>query len=392
MTETRVGIGVTTYNRAAFLETLIPVLRSYTARPVEYFVADDGSTDDTPALLTRLDIPHVSASNRGIAWNKNRALFQLRCVRQCDVVILIEDDTIPTQARWEEPWIEAALRYGHVNVWPDHWDAAAHDGTGTVENPFVSSLLTGQCSAFSGAALDLVGFMDTRFRKYGFEHIEHTRRMITAGFGGVVDAAHQELRPFLIRSPLTIHEIEKPVDEQALLENKQIFDRVKHEPLFRPAARNDEELALLRAELAALRQDERPGLSCGPDWQCRAAQAFALRFDAAAGHVLGRADVTHLPRIALRVRGTEVRLRATGEDGAWLRLVSATGFAPVAAFDDATAFTLVSAPGAGFGLFRDGAYLCCDRNDSGRVTLTRPTLNLWETFCFDGYRLPFGPS
>ena len=43
----------------------------------------------------------VTGRNMGIAWNKNRALFLLGAIAQCDVVILLEDDSFPTSDGWD---------------------------------------------------------------------------------------------------------------------------------------------------------------------------------------------------------------------------------------------------------------------------------------------------
>lgn len=183
---TRVGIGITTYNRSSNLrDTLTGVFA--TSTPDVVVVADDGSTDDTASVMS--DFPNVTYlqnPNGGIARNKNRLLFRLFAIERCDVVILLEDDTKPVLKGWLEEWSRGGLLYGHVNVRFD-WMDLCYSGEGTAISPYVSGHLTGQCMAFSRKAWAKCGYMDHRFKSYGFEHIEMTRRCVAAGYGGSLD-------------------------------------------------------------------------------------------------------------------------------------------------------------------------------------------------------------
>ena len=111
----RVGIGIITYNRKDVLAETLARVRAHTTHPYDLVVADDGSWDGTAELVRSLGIRLVTGRNMGIAWNKNRALFLLTMVLQCDVVILLEDDSSPVKDGWERAWIEASLRWGHIN-------------------------------------------------------------------------------------------------------------------------------------------------------------------------------------------------------------------------------------------------------------------------------------
>lgn len=392
MTELRVGIGVTTFNRAPLLERLIAAIRQFTRRPAIVFVADDGSTDHTASLLDTLDLASLSASNRGIAWNKNRALYYLHTLCRCDVVLLLEDDTFPDAPGWEESFVQAALRWGHINLWPSFWRAAALSGAGTADDPYVTDMLTGQCSAFSAAALDLVGFMDTRFRRYGFEHVEHTRRMIASGMGGVIDAESRNACPLLVTSALTVTEIDKKQDEDALRINLDLYQKMRHEPFYRPAYRTNEEAAILRAEMSALRAPAPARVlpDPGPPWLCRMANGQALHWNPADGSLWARPTEAGWRRLVIVVRGRTAWLRVGPDlpEAGWLAL-HAPGRAGITAHrDEATALVFVSAPDTGFGLQHDGLFLCCDLNDSGRLSFSRTALDAWETISFDSYALP----
>ena len=131
----------------------------------------------------------------GIAWNKNRALFLLGAILQCDMVILLEDDSFPTEDGWEQEWIQATQRWGHANFagrlvpqqlprWRRHARRSDHEQGcyRPVQRIFATALLYG-------------GYFDLRFRGYGQEHVEHTRRLLRVGYGGSYEEIDGEVRP-----------------------------------------------------------------------------------------------------------------------------------------------------------------------------------------------------
>ncbi|MBS1050189.1 glycosyltransferase family 2 protein [Gluconobacter japonicus] len=245
----RVGLGITTWNRQGLIADTINRLKISTFFPLEIFVSDDGSSDATPDILKSIpDISWSSARNRGIAWNKNRALFYLHQVRKCDVVLLIEDDVQPTKNGWDLDWILASLLYGHVNHAPKWY---LKDGSHALwHDPLKTGLLSGQCSGFTREALNYVGYMDTRFGRYGHEHVEHTLRMVRAGYGGIVlQPGTRDCLFFLINSDLQILDAQSSGNPDAVKENTVIFDAIWNETIYRAAWRNDTEMTALREEI-----------------------------------------------------------------------------------------------------------------------------------------------
>jgi glycosyltransferase involved in cell wall biosynthesis len=177
------GIGIVTHNRKDILASTIEDVRRYTRQAdAMLVVADDGSSDGTPGMLREKRIPVVTGVNMGISWNKNRALFMLAQQLCCETVILLEDDTHPQEAGWERHWMEAVRRWGHVNYAGDWMRPHFLSGTGTLEDPARTTVLTAQCSGFSRAALTYGGYYDTRFKGFGHEHVEHTIRLRRAGY------------------------------------------------------------------------------------------------------------------------------------------------------------------------------------------------------------------
>ncbi len=182
----QLGIGIVTYNRQAVLSETIDRVRRHTKYPFTTIaVADDGSTDGTLAMLRERQVTMVTGHNMGIAWNKNRALFMLAELLRCDVVVLLEDDCYPVVDNWEQAWMHAAVRWGHVNAAAPWLTGHFMSGAGTWDDPISSTRLTAQCAVFSREALLFGGYFDSRFRGYGHEHVEHTRRMVRLGYGGL---------------------------------------------------------------------------------------------------------------------------------------------------------------------------------------------------------------
>ncbi|ACL57827.1 glycosyltransferase family 2 protein [Methylobacterium nodulans] len=223
----RLGIGITTFDRAGTLSRTLDSVARHTRTPHVVFVADDGSRDGTLALLRERGVPHVTGPNRGVAWNKNRVLFYLHEVAGCDVVILMEDDTFPEADGWEEPWIRAAERFGHANFAGSWFAERFIAGAGTPEDPILCADTSGQCISFSRRALQSVGYMDTRFGRYGFEHCEHSERMRAAGFGGRLDPPVY----FLIRSDLAVTCADAPAADYTgeLEKNSRILMRIRQD-------------------------------------------------------------------------------------------------------------------------------------------------------------------
>lgn len=181
----RLGIGVATFNRRGVLAEVLDRIARHTTYPdTRLVVADDGSRDGTREMLRERQIPLVSGQNMGVAWNKNRALFLLSELLRCDIVILLEDDVFPVADGWERDWIQAALRWGHANLAGAWMQRAFVSGHGSLDDPVRSTETTAQCQVFSREALLFGGYFDPRFRGYGHEHVEHSRRMVRAGYGG----------------------------------------------------------------------------------------------------------------------------------------------------------------------------------------------------------------
>jgi glycosyltransferase involved in cell wall biosynthesis len=254
----RVGIGVVTYNRKELITDIIDRVRTLTREPdTALVVADDGSSDGTLEMLREAQVPVVTGINMGIAWNKNRALFLLSHHLGCDTVILLEDDAHPASGGWEKQWMLGAERWGHVNYAGDWMREHFISGSGTADDPIDSRMVTAQCAAYSHDALTYGGYFDPRFRGYGHEHVEHSRRLIRMGFGGTdhVHDGQEQVIYKMISSGLRMVSTKSHFQAASAERNLELAQRIMAEQSYRAPWGNDRELRQFRAEMdSALEQ------------------------------------------------------------------------------------------------------------------------------------------
>ena len=247
----RVGIGIITFNRKNLLAETVARVRGMTRHPhVDLVVADDGSTDGTLEMLREHNVPVVTGVNMGIAWNKNRALFLLAQMLNCDIAILLEDDTHPAREGWETEWMEGARRWGHVNYagpWMKHQFIS---GAGTAADPVLSGVVTAQCSSYTREALMFGGYFDPRFRGYGHEHVEHSRRLIRVGYGGTDDVVdgREKVVFKLIDGNVAAQDAPSYGNPAEIQRNLAIATQAMGERSYRAAWANETEMRQFRAE------------------------------------------------------------------------------------------------------------------------------------------------
>jgi glycosyltransferase involved in cell wall biosynthesis len=257
----KLGIAITTLSRRRHLRRLIDALSRLTLTAYDLIVCDDGSTDSTLAMLATSGVRVVAGRSRGVAWNKNRGLFALMTFSQAEVILLLDDDVMPTEAGWEQPWIDVALRYGHVNLaHPQMASSLVHVGR-TPSEPSLSGFVTGACIASSRAALCGVGYMDTRFGRYGLEHVEFSRRFLRAGFGGAVHISGNGTSSSYFMVLSSGMRLVDTISNGSKIEhdkNAPIHEALLSEPIYRHAWRTDCEREIFLAEVRALAPSARP--------------------------------------------------------------------------------------------------------------------------------------
>lgn len=249
----RLGVGIITYNRAQVVAETVARVLAHTRHPFALAVADDGSEDGTAERLREKGVQVVSGRNMGIAWNKNRALFYLIGILSCDVVILLEDDSRPNQDGWEREWIEGTRKWGHNNLAGDWFDKSFLAGTGIAEDPIQSIDVSAQCSAYAREAILFGGYMDNRFKRYGFEHVEHSLRLMRFGYGGECREVAGVHRPvyLLIKGGVTVTHPPSHGTKEDIDRNQALCQQLLRDQTYRAPWRDDQEMTQFRDEMRA---------------------------------------------------------------------------------------------------------------------------------------------
>lgn len=254
--EVKIGIAISAYNRADEVSELVTSINAMTSQIYSLVVCDDGSTDDTVARCAALNVPVITGQNAGIAWNKNRGLYWLLNNTNADTIIIIEDDMIATSVGWDTNWTKAVQKWGHAN-WADaHYMEDRKDrvlrGSGTCEDPFLAKVLTGCCMAFSRTVLEEVGYLDPRFKGYGFEHIEMSRRLRRLGKGiEAVNIGNGHIDEFYvsISGGLEMKNIHSTSDKSLRKQNEEIYAKVASDVTYREPWQDVQEQRLFLSEI-----------------------------------------------------------------------------------------------------------------------------------------------
>ena len=211
----RVSVVVPTYNRAPTLGRLLGALArcATPAGGVEVIVVDDGSSDDTAAVVARSALPglqYVRQENAGAAAARNRGWRHARG----ELVAFTDDDCVPSPT-WLVELVDAMTR-------------CACDGAGGVIVPLVPGYLADFVQAerlvghggdaddvtylvtanavFRRETLEAVGGFDERFPGAAGEDTDLTMRLRASDFavtlleGAVVAHDHRTTVPALLRT------------------------------------------------------------------------------------------------------------------------------------------------------------------------------------------------
>jgi glycosyltransferase involved in cell wall biosynthesis len=112
-----VSVCVPTYDHAAFLGQTIASVLAQSLRDFELIVVDDGSTDDTPAVVARFGDPRIAFvrndRNVGAAANWNRAV---RLARAPYVKLLCDDDVLYPTCLERQAAVLADARHAGVEL------------------------------------------------------------------------------------------------------------------------------------------------------------------------------------------------------------------------------------------------------------------------------------
>lgn len=246
------GIAVITYRRRASFELLIDTLQEHTTTPYELVVADDGSEDGIVDWCTARGIRIVTGENRGVAWNKNRAIFPLE-MAGCDPILIIEDDVHPGVTGWERDWVDATGLWHHVAYEHPRVADQTMSGTGTPDDPFVNPKASAALLSVSAEVLAKVGYYDSRFIGYGHAHAEWTTRIKRSGHGfrkiTMPDGKPNTAQLFMVGG-IVDNEGWRWIDREQMRINRELQIKIYTEPIFRRPWRSLQERARFLGEQA----------------------------------------------------------------------------------------------------------------------------------------------
>jgi glycosyltransferase involved in cell wall biosynthesis len=184
----RLSIQLCTYNRAQLLERVLEACfdQTISADAYEVVLVDDGSQDDTPAVIERARriatcaFTVVTQPNGGLAKARNAGIA--RCTG--DRIAFIDDDVLPTPVFAAEH-LKSDARHGDVVVRGAAINTASFDAlpvpVWTVRNYSANWFWTTNVSV-RRTRLDAVGGrFDESFSEYGWEDIELGLRLREIG-------------------------------------------------------------------------------------------------------------------------------------------------------------------------------------------------------------------
>jgi glycosyltransferase involved in cell wall biosynthesis len=232
----KTGIAIITYNRPSHLrqclESVLEFTQAYPRAQVAVF--DDYSDYDIDNTVQDRCPVKKSRSNLGVVCTKNRALFYFAKTIKTRNIILLEDDMIVTSKQWLPTWEEACKIHGHINYTAPWFFSKElkqyfQGGSGSPDDPHQFGIVTGQCSAVRRSLVrNTVGYLNPRFKGYGYVHVEWTDRLISLGHGGSVVPGRKTY--FSINEGIAPLRSESLKDPHELRANHQTFKDITSDP------------------------------------------------------------------------------------------------------------------------------------------------------------------
>lgn len=169
----KIGIGITTHNRYEVFKESYDKIVALAPKGAQIVVIDDASKIPCPEATYRFE------SNVGIAAAKNKC-FEL--LDKNDHIFLFDDDTYPICKNWYKPYIESPEGHLAYHFFDNHqlrdneywmiWSDSKHRAF-----PYERGCML----YYKKACLEIVGGMDWRFGKWGWEHPNLADRIFNAG-------------------------------------------------------------------------------------------------------------------------------------------------------------------------------------------------------------------
>lgn len=180
----KIGIGVCSYNRPEMATQVCKDILN-TIDKTKYEVKTICSVDDIKVSgyeWIKDNFGLINGPNGGIPVNKNRIINHLS---DCDVIFLSEDDITFVKEGWIDIYLKAlkVTKFHHFNFivsdYRKHITKALRypdDITLGISGHYVNGVLM----VMTKHCIDTVGGFDLRYKKYGYEHADYTRRCMLA--------------------------------------------------------------------------------------------------------------------------------------------------------------------------------------------------------------------
>ena len=186
--ETTRAVSIVTYNRKHRISDIIEGVLNTVPNGTDVFVCDDGSTDETPQIVT-LSFPNVHylrGPNMGVGANKTRALYLMK---NHHYSCILEDDLVPTEPGWFEIY-EAVASLMDVHHFCRVQDKEIPETNSTFTDylkaamnvtPIYASSPRGDLTFITRKVITTVGGMNPDFKGVGYAHGEWSARIVKAG-------------------------------------------------------------------------------------------------------------------------------------------------------------------------------------------------------------------
>jgi len=226
----KVGFGVITYNRPDNLAKCLIQISENTPKKDGYHFAvfDDGSPYSINIKSSDMFKVFQGKVNHGVVVNKNRALYYFAEINPVDIIIMLEDDTSPDVMGWEQPWIKATEKFGHINYRMDSWTDKYINSKGTTgewDSPHEFTLLTGQVHGVKVEYIkEKIGYMHPGFKGWGYAHCEWTERFLRNNLGGSL-GRHKAINDGISLQKSETHKNRQQMEANRKVRNKLIQNK-----------------------------------------------------------------------------------------------------------------------------------------------------------------------
>lgn len=185
-----IGIGIIAYNRPKNCYKCIESLLKTLSKNFTYKIICCIDTDDVDLIEKfkeiniNLNVEIVYHKNCGISLNKSIALYHLR---ETDHIFLIEEDVEFIKPEWINLYLNThnITQYGLINtieIYPEEKLKQYLVKKVNYNNIFISYYKrhSAQIMSITKKTFNIVGYLNPKFKCYGFEHCEYTYRCMLA--------------------------------------------------------------------------------------------------------------------------------------------------------------------------------------------------------------------